>query len=69
MLEIVASVCLAAQPAQCKDIHLSFAEEQNVTQQQCFYFGQIELAKWSVGHPNWMIQRWKCGKARAVANI
>lgn len=68
MIEIVASVCMIANPGACKDVHLSFAEE-SVTPQQCFYFGQIELAKWSEGHPNWTIQRWKCGQTRDVANL
>lgn len=67
MLEIVASVCLMAQPQSCKEIHLTFAEEQQVTQAQCFYYGQIELAKWSGSHPDWTIQRWKCGQTGQIA--
>lgn len=70
MLEILASVCLTADPGKCKDVHLTFiAESQNVTQQQCFQFGQIELAKWTAGHPDWRIAKWSCRPAREVANI
>lgn len=70
MLEIIASVCLMAEPGKCKDVHLTFAaESEAVTQQQCFMFGQIELAKWTEGHPDWRVARWSCRAAREIANI
>lgn len=70
MLEIIASVCLMAEPGKCKDVHLTFAAEaEAVTQSQCFMFGQIELAKWREGHPDWRIARWSCRAAREIANI
>ncbi len=70
MLEIIASVCLMVEPGKCKDVHLTFVTEaEAVTQQQCFFFGQIELAKWSAGHPNWRVARWACRQAREIANI
>ncbi len=68
MIELVVAVCLIDQPSQCKDVHLNF-EAQEVTHQQCMTFGQFEMAKWVGEHPNWVIQRWRCGVAGQVAKI
>ena len=54
MIEVVAMVCFMNDPAKCKDVHLSFAAE-SVTPQQCMMYGQMELAKWTEGNPNWQI--------------
>lgn len=68
MIEIVMLVCMLADPAKCKDVHLSYvAESTNVTPQQCMMNGQVEMAKWAEGNPNWAIQRWRCGAPRAMA--
>jgi hypothetical protein len=68
MIEIVLSVCMLADPAKCKDVHLSYAAEStNITPQQCMMNGQPEIAKWSEGNPNWQIQKWRCGAPRALA--
>ena len=41
MIEIVLSVCMLADPAKCKDVHLSYAAEStNITPQQCMMNGQ-----------------------------
>jgi hypothetical protein len=32
-------------------------------------YGQMELAKWTVGHPNWAIRKWSCGRAGRYAKI
>lgn len=69
MIEIVASVCLAVAPGACKDITLTFVAERPVTVQQCFQYGQIELAKWSEGHPGWRVARWRCGRPAGIAKI
>ena len=68
MIEVVALVCSMQAPLQCKDIHLSFAAD-SVTPQQCMMYGQFELAKWTVGHPNWQIRKWSCGRAGRYAKI
>ena len=33
-----------------------------VTPQQCMMYGQMELAKWTEGNPNWQIRKFKCGR-------
>jgi hypothetical protein len=62
MIELVVIVCLANSPADCKDIHLTFAED--VTPTQCMMRGQPQIAKWIVEHgPAWTVKRWYCGQA------
>jgi hypothetical protein len=68
MIEVVAMVCFIQAPQHCKDVHLSFAAE-DVTPQQCMMYGQMELAKWTVGHPNWQIRKFTCGPAGRFAKI
>ena len=66
MIEIVISVCLIQNPADCKDVNLNFMAER-VTMRQCMLFGQSEIAKWVNVHPKWRVQRWRCGVAKQVA--
>ncbi len=68
MIELVLSVCFVADPARCKDVHLTYMEG-NATPHQCVFYGQSEIAKWSEGNPNWRIEKWKCGAAKQVAKI
>jgi hypothetical protein len=66
MLELIVSVCLVQDPGRCKDVHLSFIAD-TVTPHQCMMNGQIEIAKWTEGHPNWRVMRWTCGRPGVVA--
>jgi hypothetical protein len=66
MIEVVAMVCFIQEPDRCKDIRLSFAAE-SVTPQQCMMYGQMELAKWTAGHPNWQIRKFSCGRVGKFA--
>ena len=66
MIEVVALVCFINAPERCKDVHLSFAA-QSVTPHQCMMYGQMELAKWTRGHPKWQVRKWKCGRAGLFA--
>jgi hypothetical protein len=66
MIEVVAIVCFITEPEKCKDVHLTFAA-QSVTPQQCMMYGQMELAKWSQGNPNWEIRKFSCGRAGKYA--
>lgn len=68
MLELVMTVCLIANSAKCKDVHLQFAEE-SLTPYQCVMKGQLEMAKWREGNPNWQIAKWGCGRVKLQANI
>lgn len=66
MIEIVLSVCLIKDPAQCKDVSLNFMGGR-ITPHQCMLYGQSEAAKWLQGHPRWRITRWACGRAGQLA--
>ena len=68
MIEVVVSVCFVLEPKRCKDVHLSFAAD-NVTPFQCMHYGQAEIAKWTMGHPNWQVKRFTCAKAGQFAKI
>ena len=69
MIEVIALVCTVMAPLQCKNVKLSFADD-SVTPQQCFLYGQSELAKWTLDHPGWIIAHgFKCGPAGRYANL
>ena len=60
MIELVFIVCLATAPDQCKDIHLTYAEEA-ITPMQCVMHGQPQIARWiSENPPIWTLKRWYC---------
>jgi len=66
MIEVVALVCSIQVPTRCKDVNLAFAGEA-VTPQQCMMYGQFELAKWTVGNPEWQIRKFSCGRAGRIS--
>jgi len=68
MLELVVSVCLANEPARCKDVSLTYMSE-STTPMQCMMMSQAEIAKWAEGHPKWVAKRWTCRPAGRIAKI
>lgn len=68
MIEIAAAVCLIADPARCREISLTY-EPDAISVFVCAMYGQSELAKWSRGHPEWRVTRWRCGDAGQVAKL
>ena len=68
MIELILSVCLAADPGRCKDEFLTMMEE-GATPYQCKMKGQIEIVKWSEAHPKWQVKRWSCQPAGRIARI
>lgn len=66
MIEIVLSVCLVQDPAKCKDVNLNFMGD-SITAQACMFKGQVAISRWSEGHPNWRITKWRCGIAKQMA--
>jgi hypothetical protein len=59
MIELVFIVCLETAPDQCKDVHLTYAEEA-ISAQQCVMQGQPQIARWISENPIWMVKRWYC---------
>lgn len=66
MVEIVLSLCLISNPGTCKDVNLTYMAE-NVTPQQCMFYGQAEIAKYLQGHPRWQVKKWRCGRPATLA--
>ena len=57
MLELAFTVCLLASPADCEERSLLFVE---VSPMQCMLGAQEVLAPWSLEHPGWRIDSYRC---------
>jgi hypothetical protein len=57
-VDLVLTVCLAAQPAECRDEHLYFQSHGSLV--QCMLLAPSEIARWSQEHPALKVVRWKC---------
>jgi hypothetical protein len=68
MIEIVLSVCLLANPSDCKDVSLSQMGEK-VTPYACMFRGQVAASRWAEGHPEYKIAKWKCQAGREFAKL
>jgi predicted unusual protein kinase regulating ubiquinone biosynthesis (AarF/ABC1/UbiB family) len=63
MIELIFSACLIASPADCKEVHLTFAEP-NVTPMACMFVGQVHMAEWLTTNPKWRPGRYRCAPVR-----
>ena len=57
MIEIMFVVCLGAEPANCDNKAMQFAD---MSMMACMVCAQPLLAQWVNEHPGWEIQRWAC---------
>ncbi|MER9234652.1 hypothetical protein NKI56_21555 [Mesorhizobium sp. M0622] len=67
MVDLILTVCLSANPGNCRDEHLYFESRGSLF--QCMFLAPGEIAKWSQEHPSLKIVRWKCAfgsKERAI---
>ncbi|TIQ37945.1 MAG: hypothetical protein E5X48_02730 [Mesorhizobium sp.] len=67
MVDLILTVCLSANPGNCRDEHLYFESRGSLF--QCMILAPSEIAKWSQDHPTFKIRRWKCAfrtKDRAI---
>jgi hypothetical protein len=58
MVDLILTVCLSANPGDCRDEHLYF--ESRGLLFQCMVLAPSEIAKWSQEHPTFKVRRWKC---------
>jgi hypothetical protein len=58
LVDLVLTVCLVANPADCHVEHLYFESRGSLT--QCMFLAQPEIARWSGEHPALKVVRWKC---------
>ncbi|MDG4884518.1 hypothetical protein [Mesorhizobium sp. WSM4884] len=67
MVDLILTVCLSANPGNCRNEHLYFENRGSLF--QCMILAPSEIAKWSQDHPTFKIRRWKCAfptKDRAI---
>ncbi len=57
MIELVMTVCLLAQPDDCRKERLPF----DGTETACAMAGHFVVATWTAEHPAWRVTRWRCG--------
>jgi hypothetical protein len=58
LIELIITVCALAQPSQCEEQHLQFAEAGSPA--QCAMAAPPYIAKWVDEHPKWRAVRWRC---------
>ena len=58
LIELIITVCAVAQPSQCEDQHLQFANAGSLAQSAMA--APPYIAKWIGDHPKWMAVRWHC---------
>jgi hypothetical protein len=68
MIEIAAAACMISAPSHCRDVSLVFDANSTATF-ACMTQGQVQLAQWTVTHPNWRITRFTCREAGTVRKI
>ena len=66
VIELLLAVCLSDNPANCKDVHLTYSAEA-LTPMQCAMQAQPEIAKWVREHPGWVTKRYTCRPAGQYA--
>ncbi|MDK1389140.1 hypothetical protein QN224_27430 [Sinorhizobium sp. 8-89] len=58
LVDLVLTVCMLANPTDCRTEHLYFESRGSLV--QCMMLAPSEIAKWSESHPRLKIVRWKC---------
>jgi hypothetical protein len=58
LIDLVLTVCLLANPTECRTEHLHFESRGSPT--QCMFLAPPEIAKWTEEHPAFKVVRWKC---------
>jgi hypothetical protein len=58
MVDLVLTVCLLANPSDCRTQHLFFESRGSLF--QCMMLAPTTIARWSGEHPAVKIVRWKC---------
>jgi hypothetical protein len=58
LIELIITVCALAQPGQCEEQHLQFAQVGSPA--QCAMAAPPYIAKWIDEHPKWRAVRWRC---------
>lgn len=63
MFTVIISLCLIAEPSQCKEITRDVLETiEEPTPQQCVLFSQKALVSEVESNPGWRIARYRCAR-------
>ncbi len=58
VVNLIFTVCLAADPSSCRTEQLTFESRGNLM--HCMFLAPAEIAKWTEQHPALNVVRWKC---------
>lgn len=58
LIDLILTVCLMADPRDCRTEHLYFESRGSLF--QCMLLAPPEIAKWSAEHPAHRVVRWRC---------
>jgi hypothetical protein len=61
VVNLILTVCLAANPSSCRTEQLAFESSGDL--KQCMFMAPPEIAKWTEQHPALNVVRWKCAAA------
>ncbi|SPH18503.1 hypothetical protein DEA8626_02042 [Defluviimonas aquaemixtae] len=67
MIELLISACLIS-GSDCREVSMLY-DAQDVSLMTCMVMGQAEAARWQVDHPNYRIERYRCGIAGQSKSI
>lgn len=67
LVDLILTVCLAANPGTCREEHLYF--ESRGSLMHCMQLAPAEIAKWSREHPTLTVTRWKCAYPKKATDI
>ncbi len=59
MIDLILTVCMASNPASCKEERLSYESRGSLA--QCMMLSTPYVAAWAGDHPQWTIKSWTCG--------
>jgi hypothetical protein len=57
MTSLLLTICLAANPSECKRQPIDFEGSQI----ECALYGQQAAIEWLAQHPKWRLAKWRCG--------
>jgi hypothetical protein len=58
LVDLVLTVCVLANPTNCREEHLYFESRGSLF--QCMMLAPTQIAKWSETHPAVKVTRWQC---------
>lgn len=56
MLDLLLTVCMIADPSNCKVQRIEFQGSQ----MECAFGGQYTASAWLAEHPKWKLTKWRC---------